>query len=84
VKKKELHICTGFRVVRETYGVPSSFDSGGRARAQITAVPPDALPDHIEGVINLLARNRFHHRSTLAQALFPEKAITHTPPQLEF
>jgi purine-binding chemotaxis protein CheW len=48
--EKELHI-VGFRVGRETYGVPIKLILEIVRVPEITAVP-DA-PDHIEGVINL-------------------------------
>ena len=48
--EKELHI-VGFRVGRETYGVPIKLILEIVRVPEITAVP-DA-PEHIEGVINL-------------------------------
>ena len=47
---RELHI-VGFRVGRETYGVPSRSVHEIVRVPEITAVP-DA-PDYVEGVINL-------------------------------
>jgi len=70
--EKELHI-VGFRVGRETYGVPIKLILEIVRVPEITAVP-DA-PDHIEGVINL--RGKIVSIIDLRKR-FREKQITHT------
>jgi purine-binding chemotaxis protein CheW len=70
--EKELHI-VGFRVGRETYGVPIKLILEIVRVPEITAVP-DA-PDHIEGVINL--RGKIVSIIDLRKR-FREKQITHS------
>ena len=70
--KKDLHL-VGFRVGRETFGVPIAMVREIVRVPEITAVPN--APDHVEGVINLRGKidqrratmNR-HVKTTMANA----------------